>query len=549
MLQNTGYFILLLGVLVFVHELGHFLVAKWCGVKVVRFSIGFGPKLLSFTHGETEYQIALLPLGGYVKMVGEAQVQGGEEDLSPEDQKRSLYAQSPWKRVAIFVAGAAFNLVFPVLVYFFVFVGSHQAVAPRVGSVEPGLPAAAAGLLPGDRILAVDGEPVRSFEEMRTKLQPRYGQTIRLQVQRDERLFVAELTPAKNVETNPIERVPRGMIGIGPVARAPVVGVPGGSAAEAAGLRSFDRVLTLNGKPVADEVALFELLEDAQGELKLTVQRMQPVEAGGVSGQVPTVHGLSVPRQPGEGYAALGAESAELYVARVVPGSPAEKAGLKAGDRLLSFEGQPLHSFLLLQIGLNNLQDKPFTLGWRSGAEQRQAKVAQAPLAGKDELGGDTSTLDLGVRPRQPSAVEVAQPEMVTLHMGPAEALGEALLIVPRITGQMLKVLGGLVTGHVPVSTLGGPIMMYQMAAKSAEQGMDSFLNLMAIISINLGVMNLLPIPILDGFHILAALWEGIRRRPIPARAREVANMVGLAMIVMLMVLAFANDSMRLLGR
>ena len=516
MLQNTGYFILLLGVLVFVHELGHFLVAKWCGVKVVRFSIGFGPKLLSFTHGETEYQIALLPLGGYVKMVGEAQVQGAEEEVSPEDAKRSLYAQSPWKRVAIFVAGAAFNLVFPVLVYFFVFVGSHQAVAPRVGSVEPGLPAAAAGLLPGDRILAVDDEPVRSFEEVRSQLQPRYGQTIRLKVQRDDRVFVAELTPAKNVETNPIERVPRGMIGIGPVARAPVVGVPAGSAAEAAGLRTFDRVLTLGGQPVADEVALFEQLETAKGTLQLTVQRMQPVEAGAVAGQVPTVHSLSVPRQEGQGYAALGAESAELYVARVVPGSPAAKAGLKAGDRLVSFEGQPLQSFLLLQIGLNNLQDKPFTLGWRSGGEERSARVAQAPLAGKDELGGDTSALDLGVRPRQPSGAEVAQPEMVTLHMGPAEALGEAVLIVPRITGQMIKVIGGLFTGHVPVSTLGGPIMMYQMAAKSAEQGMDSFLNLMAIISINLGVMNLLPIPILDGFHILAALWEGIRRRPIP---------------------------------
>src|SRR3954463_15983325 len=107
MFSNLGYTVLLLGVLVFVHELGHFLVAKWCGVKVVRFSIGFGPKLLSFTHGETEYQIALLPLGGYVKMVGEAAVQGGEEELAPEDEKRSLAAQPPWKRVAIFVAGAA----------------------------------------------------------------------------------------------------------------------------------------------------------------------------------------------------------------------------------------------------------------------------------------------------------------------------------------------------------------------------------------------------------------------------------------------------------
>src|SRR5688572_2966401 len=144
MLQGPGLFILLLGVLITVHELGHFLVAKACGVKVLRFSIGFGPKLFGFTKGETEYQVALLPLGGYVKMAGDSP----HEELSPEDAHRGFLNAAPWKRALIVVAGPFFNLVFPVLVYFFVFFGPHEATSSRVGAVDPAMPAAAAGIRP-----------------------------------------------------------------------------------------------------------------------------------------------------------------------------------------------------------------------------------------------------------------------------------------------------------------------------------------------------------------------------------------------------------------
>ncbi|MBF5044958.1 RIP metalloprotease RseP [Aggregicoccus sp. 17bor-14] len=545
---NLGYFVLLLGVLVFVHELGHFLVAKWCGVKVVRFSIGFGPKLLSFTHGETEYQIALLPLGGYVKMVGEAAVQGGEEELAPGDEKRSLAAQPPWKRVAIFVAGAAMNLLFPVLVYFFVFVGASQAIAPRVGYVSPGLPAASAGVRPGDTVLAIDGEPVRSFQEVQSKLQSRYERPIQLKLEREGRVETVTLTPAKTEGSDGVQSTPRGMIGIMPVRLAPMLGVPEGSAAAAAGLRTFDRVLSVNGQRVADEVELSRVLERAQGELTLSVQRMARVEVGPVTGRVPSVETVKLARQPGQGYAALGAESAELYVAAVAPGSSAAKAGLKVGDRLVSFNGKPLETFLQLQTALSGLKEQPFSLAWRTGADERTAQLQQAYLTEKDELGNESRALVLGVSSRLALPSATVEPERVTLHTGPAEALGQALQVVPRITGQLIGVLGGLITGSVPLSNVSGPLMMYELAGKTAAQGMDSFLHLMAVISINLGVMNLLPIPILDGFHILAAVWEGVRRRPIPARAREVANMVGLAMLIMLMVLAFANDGKRMLG-
>src|SRR5260370_7416348 len=146
--QNLAYTLVLLGVLVFVHELGHFLVAKAVNVKVVRFSIGFGPRIFGFTKGETEYRVGWLPLGGYVKMAGELP----QDELSPEEAKRGFLAQAPWKRALIVTAGPAFNLLFPILAYFLLFLGTHQQISTRIGSLEPGLPAPQTAPHPADRI-------------------------------------------------------------------------------------------------------------------------------------------------------------------------------------------------------------------------------------------------------------------------------------------------------------------------------------------------------------------------------------------------------------
>src|SRR2546425_12496934 len=162
-LQNIVAFAVFLGVLVTVHELGHFLVAKACGVKVLKFSIGFGPRIFGFTRGETEYRVAWIPLGGYVKMAGEQP----HDEVSPEDSKRSFLAQPPWKRAAIVVAGPVFNLIFPVIAYFFVNLGTVQVVSTRVGYVEPGKPAAVAGMKPGDRGKSADGGDVTTLNGIR----------------------------------------------------------------------------------------------------------------------------------------------------------------------------------------------------------------------------------------------------------------------------------------------------------------------------------------------------------------------------------------------
>jgi regulator of sigma E protease len=541
LVQNIGYTLLLLGILVFVHEFGHFIVAKALNVKVLRFSIGFGPRIFGFTRGETEYRVAWLPLGGYVKMAGELP----QDELSPEDAKRGFLAQAPWKRALIVSAGPGFNLIFPVLAYFLLFLGTHQQISTRIGSVEPGLPAAEARLQPGDRILAVDGEKVRTFEELRAHLQPRYDRPITVTVERQGRQFNTTLTPAKSLETNPIETLPRGLIGISPNAKAPVVGVPEGSPAAAAELHSFDRILSVNGEPVKDEVAFNAAIDKARGSVELKVERDQRIELPGVAAHVPNLVSVSIEKQPGQGYETIGAERVDLYVARVIPGSAAEKSGIRVGDRIVALNGKKLKSFLLLTLALNEMADKPFQLTWRSGAEEKTQELRQTVLAAKDEYGQVSEGLDLGIRPLPPSPTELSDVEKVSIYMGPGEALGASLKVVPEIIRKTAQVLGYLVTGRVPFKSVGGPIMLYQIASKSAEEGISSYLNAMAVISVNLGLINLFPIPVLDGFQLLASVWEAVRRRPIPARAREIANMIGLAMLIVLMVLVFKNDIMR----
>ncbi|HLM44704.1 MAG TPA: PDZ domain-containing protein, partial [Myxococcaceae bacterium] len=420
-------------------------------------------------------------------------------------------------------------------------------VSTKVGFVDPAMPAATAGIRAGDRIIAVEGEKVQTFDELREAFVGRFDRPIPLTIERDGKQSIVEVSPRKIIEnTTPVDSVERGQIGIQPSRKPAVVGVQPGSPAAQAGLKTFDRILSVNGVHTPDEAALHEQVARTQGPLELTVQRLQTVEAGPVTGRVPSVQKVTVPRQPGDdGFTALGAEPSDMYVVAVSPGSAAEKAGLRAGDRLVAFNGEPLRSFNVLVGELSKLKAQPFQLTWRSAdGQERTQQLTQTPLTLKNKH-GDTSELALGVRPWLPSGAELLPVDMVTVNLGPLEALRESVVIVPKIVGQMVKVIGGLITQEVSHKSLGGPVMMYQLASESVDRGLDYFLSLMALISINLGVMNLLPIPILDGFHLLSAFWEGIRRRPIPVRVREMANVVGLILLVALMGMALFNDITR----
>jgi regulator of sigma E protease len=546
LLQHTrdlGYTALLLGVLVFVHEFGHFLIAKLFRVKVLRFSIGFGPRIAGFTWGETEYRLAWVPLGGYVKMAGELPF----EELPPEDARRGFLAQAPWKRAFIVMAGPVFNLAFPIAVFFLIFyLGLHQEISTRVGSVSPGLPAAMAGVQPGDRILAIDGEPTGTFPELRAALQTKVNRKITLTLDRAGQKIEVQVTPAKLTDQTSIETVQQGMIGMSPLTRSAVVGVPAGSPAAEAGLQTFDRVLSVNGQPVQDEVSLTALLRPMQGPLDLEVAHVHPVSIPGLGLQSSELAHVHLDRQPGEGLAALGVEPIDPYVGAVLPGSAAEKAGLKRGDRLVSVDGRPLPSFILLLIVLDDAQARPIQLAWRTGSELKTAQIQQTRLELEDPYGQKVKQLSLGLVPGADLLPDsVRQVEMVRVHPGAIDSMRMSLRVVPEVIRKTALSLAAISTGKVPIESLGGPGMLYQIAKKSAEEGIDSYLQAMAFISVNLGLINLLPIPILDGFHLLAAAWEGVRRRPIPMRAREVANMIGLAMLFILMVIVLRNDITR----
>lgn len=548
-LQNTVFFAIFIGVLVTVHELGHFLAAKWAGVKVLKFSIGFGPKLVGFRRGETEYVIAAIPLGGFVRMAGE--IPG--DDVPEEDVKRSFLSAPWWKRAIIVVAGPAFNLIFPILAYFIAFIGDHQVLSPRVGWVEPDYPAARAGILPGDLITKVDGQPIRAFDEIRTALDGVWDREVAVTVKRGDQDLVLRITPMKLEESTPLEKVKRGLLGVSPIARPAIIGVPKGSAAEAAGLKSFDRVLSINGDIVRDEVQLDQVLAGKTGDLKVQVIRNELADVGGANVVIPELDTVTVPRSEGTGFAALGgAESADTYVWTVFPGSPAAKAGLKRGDKLVSIDGAKLGSWFTVQTRLRAAEKQPFTLAWISDGEEKSQKLSQVSEEELDELKNKSEILELGVRPRaafQGSEVLAGGPEAerITVHMGPGDAFIASVKTVPEGIRAIALIMGKLFTRDIPLESVGGPIMLFQVAAKSAEAGYEVFLKNMALVSVNLGLVNLLPIPILDGFGLLAAIWEGIRRRPIPVRAREIANIVGLAVLALLVVLVFKNDITKLL--
>jgi regulator of sigma E protease len=538
-LQNLAAFVLLLGALVFVHELGHFLFAKAVGVKVLRFSIGFGPPLFSFTRGETEYRIAALPLGGYVKMAGE--VPG--EDATPEDEARSYLAQPPWKRMLIVVAGPAFNLIFPLLIFFVVIV-SYPQPSTAVLRVIPGMPAAEAGIRVGDVVTEVAGRPVRSLEEMQWALVGKAGRRIPVVVQRDGQRVQLVVTPsAEGASRN------RGLIGIAPNRAPPLVAVrPGGPAARA-GVQTLDRVLSVNGRPVTDLPALEREVAGATGaKLTLQIVRRVPADVPGLEASVPQVETVRVLREDGAGMAAFGLEPADvyslLYVGRVLPGSAAAEAGIARGDRIEAVDGKQIRSREQLVRRLAELKDRPFRLTWIHDGGPREAEVRmRSAKAAGEAAGGEAEAFELGIRFEAGTPGDTGSDARIRVPPGlalvtAAHRLGEA---VADTAGGLAKLL----TGQVSFKNVGGPIMIYGIAGKAAQAGLDYFLNLMALISVNLGLINLVPIPALDGFQLLSAAWEAVRRRPIPVRAREIANAVGIVALILLMVLVCVNDLTR----
>jgi regulator of sigma E protease len=571
-LVQFGAIVLFLGGLIFVHELGHFVVAKALKVKVLRFSIGFGPRLFGFQRGETEYCISAFPLGGYVKMAGEL----GEEpeQLAPEDRGRGFLEQSPWRRLAIAVAGPLANLVFPGVVYLALAIAENgqPTPGPFIGTVAPGSAAAVAGLLPGDRILSVaaPGEaarPVRRFGDLRALVAPHPDVPLVFRVERDgKELPPLTIVPTSTVDRNPYETTRRGMLGVA-ATYAPAVVAPARPGA-AGPLEPFDLVIAAGGVPVRHLGELQRAVSTARcAPIDLDVIRERPIALPGATLADPrTVKLAAVPTCDAERRPAfLSAEpTLSTFVAAVEPGSPADRAGIRRGDAIASVNGKRVLSFADINALSAEFLPQPAPPSDGSTPERADAHEVRLGLAdgrtvvlvpAKERYVDEVEREErvrwvLGFQPERRRIVDAAALVVAEVPMQRsveeiAAHSWDQLRTVVRLTGLgIVKIL----TGQISFKSVGGPLMLFSIASDAAEEGFSTFLLMMALISVNLGLMNLLPIPVLDGGNIAQALLEAITRRQLSARARLVAQGVGLALLVTLMLFVFKNDIVRLMG-
>ena len=443
-------FVIAISILVVVHEFGHYWVARRLGVKVLRFSVGFGKPLWSrrFGRDRTEWAVAAIPLGGYVKMLDER-----EGDVPKAELARAFNRQPVWKRVAIVVAGPLFNFLFAIVIYSVVFSAGVDGLRPLVGKIAPGSLAQQAGFKPGDEILSIDGRPVRSWDE--------------------RRLYMYD--------------------------------------------RAIERA-TVNFR-VRDAAGAIE-------ERRLDLSSLTPTEVG--SGLLEHEIGLS-PALP----------EAEPVFDVIDQHGTAAQAGLRVGDRVLAINDEPVKTWADVATIVSGHPGD--TLRFRI---ERAGKQLNFPVAVKAvESDGKRYGL-IGVGARYPA---IPASMRVTVHYTPFEAVAKSIETIWRMSTLTLKMLGKMVLLEVSTKTISGPLTIAQYAGASAQIGLTTFAMFLAAVSISLGVLNLLPVPVLDGGHLLFYLIEGVKGSPLSERAMQWGQQIGVGLLVALMALAMYNDVMRLL--
>ena len=541
------YFVLLLGGLIFFHELGHFLVARMMGVHVETFSIGFGPSLFTIKGRDrgdvppTEYVIALLPLGGYVKMLGDDPA----AELPASHRDVSFQSKPIWRRLAIVTAGPAFNLILPYFIFFFVALAATQLIPSVVGMVDATGAAAQAGLRSGDTVISLDGQPVRYWWQLKQTVSEQPGRALVVQVRRQDTGFIETLTLTP--KTLREELLPgldsyteTGRIGVTPVFLRPFVAVVDGSPAHQAGLESGDLVVAINGKAVATYDALrseIARLGDSPWDLLLRRHRL-PVDP---APSQPVEHDdRTIVVEPGA-HPDRGLASWDCQLTEVKPGTPAADLGLSPGDVVLSLNGNPCQHWGFLSGVLRDEPDGEHTLVWSHGSERLLARRRGwvASVVDPTPMEPDRTVKTFGVTTR---AGFFSAPEPVVNQDRFTFALTRAVDRTHEAIHMNVAAIAGLFRGKVPLTELSGPIGIAQLAARTSERGWEYFFGLMVWLSISLGLINLLPIPVLDGGHILFLAMEAVRRKPVSLRTRQIATYMGLAFIILLMVLVIKND-------
>ena len=414
-------FVIALGILVFVHELGHFLVAKWSGIRVERFSVGMPPRMVGFKYGETDYCLSWVPFGGYVKMAGQADVGSDEITGAPWE----FPSKSVWTRMAVVAAGPFMNFLFAFVALAFLYAAygidtsESTVINPEENSV-----AQAVGLLRGDEIVSVDGEKTDNSYRLMEALEEAASGQVQLVVQREGKLFDFTL---------------------------PAVG------AEGYGLR------------------------------------------------------LMLPPTVGQ----------------VVQGEPAATVGLLEGDEIVEVDGVAVISWSDMSREIRRHPDRQISLVWERAGVRMQGLITPRSFSEDDsEIGR------IGIGPK----------EGIRHHVGIGRALELGLLGVYTSSSMILDFLGQLFQGDRSTEELGGPLRIAQMAGETAEQGAKSFISFLAMLSVNLAIINLLPIPVLDGGHLMLFSVEAIMRRPLSVRLQERIQTAGGAIMLFIVALVLFND-------
>jgi regulator of sigma E protease len=446
MIQKLLAFIITLGVLVVFHELGHYLVARLVGVKVLRFSVGFGRIVWSRRYGPdgTEWALSAIPLGGYVKMVDER-----EAEVAPSDLSRAFNRQNVWRRIAIVAAGPIANLLLAVLLFAGIYIVGVPAQRPLLAPPPATSPAALAGLAGGDLVTALDGEAIGSWQDLRWRLLKASGSSsVRLEVKRDD-----------------------------------------GSTAT--------RLLALAALNAGDWEANF------MASLGLRADLGSPV------------------------------------VNETLPGKPAENAGIRPGDAIVAIDGTAVRSPADAAAITNAHPGERITFTLRrDGTEFRSDLTPETSEQNGRRVG--IAGMRLGVDPAAAERVSII------VRYGVGEALVQGALKTWDLSVFTLKMLGRILIGDASLKNISGPLTMADFAGQSAQAGALTFIGYLALISISLGVLNLLPVPLLDGGHLMYYLAEIIKGSPVSDRVLEVGQRIGMAVLAMLMALALFNDISRL---
>ena len=468
-------FAAILGPLVALHEWGHYIVARLCGVKVLTYSIGFGPKLASWTSKKTgtDYRISALPLGGYVKMLDER-----EGEVAEEEKHLAFNNQHPLKKIAIVAAGPLMNFIIAIALFWVLFLVPSEQLNTRIGSVLPQTPAATVNLPKGDKIVAVDGHNVQTWEEINYRLADRMGET-----------------------------------GTVSLALQKVAASPEGAANDSTSLKSSSVYAQAN-------------------EVEVPIDNfMQGTQSG-----KDTLTSLGVlPWQP----------QIEPVIGQLSEDGAAIRQGMKVGDKIVAINNEPVEDWLVVT---RIIRDNPETLlnftvlRENEQGESREVQLQIMPQGKKGSAGQQYGQIGAGIAP-----IEIVVPDdyKTMVSYDPITAIGKAFAKTGQLATMTLNSMGKMITGKVGLDNLSGPITIAVISKQSFEISWEQVLANAGIISLSLAVLNLLPIPVLDGGHLLYYLIELIRGRPVSERMQIIGFNLGFLLLLGFMILAITNDFSR----